>query len=164
MRYAKDSLVISRERDIPLLRQVRNSKFITHDQLFEFMKLGGFDHARDCFNWRMRRLKNFGHVAPCPEVHGAGSAVYRITKEGVALLEHYGQFTTVLNSHTDHLANLSQAFHALELNSVHLALARNNLVATWQSEIDVASFNTISQSPYQKYYDAMMDLWISDTS
>lgn len=40
MRYAKGSLVINPERDIPLLRQVRNSKFVSHHQLFELMKLG----------------------------------------------------------------------------------------------------------------------------
>ncbi len=45
MRYAKGSLVISEERDIPLLRQVRNSRFVSHDQLFEFMKFGGVDRT-----------------------------------------------------------------------------------------------------------------------
>jgi len=162
MRYARGSLVVSRERDIPLLRQVRNSKFISHTQLFEFMKLGGFDHHRDSFNWRLRRLRDSGHVSVCPEVHGAGSAVYRVTKKGISLLEHHGQFTTVLNSNTDHLPQLAQAFHALELNAVQLALARNNLVASWQSEIEVASFNTISQSPFQKDYDAIVDVWLGD--
>ena len=39
MRYAKGGLVINAERDIPLLRQVRNSRFVSHAQLFEFMKL-----------------------------------------------------------------------------------------------------------------------------
>jgi hypothetical protein len=162
MRYAKGSLVISGERDIPLLRQVRNSKFITHTQLFEFMKLGGFDHDRDSFNWRVRRLRTFAHVSVCSEVTGAGSAVYRITRKGLNLLEHYGEYATVLNSNTEHLPHTSQAFHALELNAVQLALARNNLVASWQTEIEVASFNTISQSPFQKDYDAIVDVWLGD--
>lgn len=162
MRYAKGSLVISRERDIPLLRQVRNSKFITHAQLFEFMRLGGFDHDRDSFNWRVRRLTKWGHIDVCCEVHGAGSAVYRITKAGISLLEHYGQYTTVLNSNSEHLPLLAQAFHAIELNAVHLALARNNLVASWQSEIEVAAFNTVSRFPFQKDYDAIVDVWLHD--
>ncbi len=41
MRYAKNSLVINPERDIPLLLQVRNSRFISHQQLFEFMQYHG---------------------------------------------------------------------------------------------------------------------------
>jgi len=38
MRYAKNSLVVSPERDIPLLHQVRNSRFVSHNQLFQFMQ------------------------------------------------------------------------------------------------------------------------------
>lgn len=162
MRYAKGTLIVSRERDIPLLRQVRNSKFISHNQLFELMKLAGFDHDKDCFNWRLRRLKKFGHVLICSEVHGADSTVYRISKNGIALLEHFGQFTTVLNSTSDHVPHLSQAYHALELNQIQLALASKNLVAGWQSEIEVASLNTVSQSPYRKDYDAIVDVWLGE--
>ncbi|MGD0466752.1 MAG: hypothetical protein ABSA54_00095 [Terriglobales bacterium] len=162
MRYAKGSLVINPERDIPLLRQVRNSKFVSHHQLFELMKLGGFDHSRNSFNWRLKRLLDSGHISVCQGVYGAGSAVYRITKDGITLLEHHGQFTAVLHSNTDHLPHLSQVFHSLELNAVQLALARKNLLAGWQSEIEIASFNTISRSPYQKDYDAIVDVWIGD--
>ena len=162
MRYAKGSFVISPERDIPLLRQVRNSRFITQSQLFEFMKLGGFDHNRDSFNWRIARLEKCGYLSICQEVHGAGSAVLRITKNGLILLEHHGQFTAVINSGTVHLPHLAQAFHAIELNDIHLALARKNLVAGWQSEVEIASFNTISHSAFQKDYDAIVDVWIED--
>lgn len=162
MRYAKGSLVINPERDIPLLRQVRNSKFVSHHQLFELMKLGGFDHSRNSFNWRVKRLLESGHIGICQSVYGAGSAVYSITKDGITLLEHHGQFTAVLHSKTEHLPHLSQVFHSLELNAVQLALARANLLAGWQSEIEIASFNTISRSPYQKDYDAIVDVWIGD--
>jgi hypothetical protein len=147
MRYAKGSLVINPERDIPLLRQVRNSKFVSHHQLFELMKLAGFDHSRNSFNWRVKRLLDSGHIGICQGVYGAGSA---------------GQFTVVLQSNTQHLPHLSQVFNSLELNAVQLALARANVLAGWQSEIEVASFNTISRSPYQKDYDAIVDVWIGD--
>jgi hypothetical protein len=162
MRYAKGSLVINPERDIPLLRQVRNSKFVSHHQLFELMKLGGFDHSRNSFNWRVKRLLDSGHVGICHGVYGAGSAVYHVTKDGITLLEHHGQFTAVLHSNTEHLPHLSQVFHSLELNAVQLALARANLLAGWQSELEIASFNTISRSPYQKDYDAIVEVWIGD--
>jgi len=162
MRYAKGSLVINAERDVPLLRQVRNSKFVSHHQLFEFMKLGGFDHSRNSFNWRLKRLLDSGHIGICQGVYGAGSAVYRVTKDGLLLLEHHGQFTAVLHSNTEHLPHISQVFHALELNAVQLALARANLLAGWQTELEIASFNTISRAPYQKDYDAIVDVWIND--
>ena len=162
MRYAKGSLVINAERDVPLLRQVRNSKFVSHHQLFEFMKLGGFDHSRNSFNWRLKRLLDSGHISICQGVYGAGSAVYRATKDGITLLEHHGQFTAVLNSATDHLPHPSQVFHSLQLNAVQLALARANVLAGWQTELEIASFNTISRAPYQKDYDAIVDVWVKE--
>jgi hypothetical protein len=162
MRYAKGTLVVSRERDIPLLRQVRNSKFITHSQLFEFMRVGGFDHDRDSFNWRLRRLVKSAHLVACPEVNGAGSAVYRITKKGLNLLEHYGEYATALSSSTEHLPHPSSAFHAIELNEINLSLARKNVLASWQWDIEIASFNTISPCPFQKDYDAIVAVWLGD--
>lgn len=160
MRYAKNSLVINPERDIPLLRQVRNSRFVSHNQLFEFMQFGGLDHCRSSFNWRTRRLVKSGHLSVCEGVFGAGSGVYRITKEGLILLEHHGQFTTVLHSNSAHLPHPSQVLHSLELNRIQLALARQNLLAGWHSEVEIASFNSISRAPYQKDYDAIVDVWI----
>ena len=162
MRYAKNSLVIQAERDIPLLRQVRNLKFVSHSQLFELMKFGGWESSRDSFNWRVRRLLKARCFSICDGAFGAGSAVYRISREGIALLEYHGQFTTVLHSKTEHLPHLSHVFHSLELNRIQLALANENLLAGWQSEIEVASFNTISSSPYQKDYDAIVDVWIGE--
>jgi hypothetical protein len=162
MRYAKGSLVINAERDVPLLRQVRNSRFVSHHQLFEFMKLGGFDHSRNSFNWRVRRLLDSGHIGVCQRVYGAGSTVYQVTRDGIMLLEHHGQFTAVLHSTTDHLPHPSQVFHSLRLNAVHLALARGNVLASWQTELEIASFNTISRAPYQKDYDAIVDVWIQE--
>jgi hypothetical protein len=163
MRYAKNSLVINPERDIPLLLQVRNSRFISHQQLFELMQYHhGIEHSRSSFNWRTSRLVDSGHLSICECRAGTGSPVYRITKDGLALLEHSGQFTTVLHSRTEHLPHASQIFHALELNGIQLGLRRRNLLAGWHSDVEVASFNKISRSPYQKDYDAVVDVWLGD--
>lgn len=160
MRYAKNGLVVQTERDIPLLRQVRNSKFITHDQLFSLSRFSGLERSRDSFNWRLRRLLRAGYLAACEGFFGAGSAVYRITRDGIHLLEHHGEFATVLHSNTQHLPHTSQIFHSLQLNSIQVALANENLLSTWQSEIEVASLNTISRAPYQKDYDAIVEVWV----
>jgi hypothetical protein len=157
-------MVISAERDIPLLRQVRNSRFVTHGQLFEFMKFGGFDRNRDSFRWRVKRLVECGQLDVCREVNGFGCPVYRIARGGIAWLEHHGQFAASLNSNTKHLPHLSQVLHSLELNRVQLALAQANQLAGWQSEVEVASFNAISRSPYGKDYDAIVDVWVGDTT
>lgn len=145
-----------------MLRQVRNSKFIAHQQLFEFMKLCGQEHSRASFDWRLRRLIKFGGIAVCPDIQDSGSAVYRITKSGLALLEHFGHASIVLSSETVHLPHPTHAFHCLGLNAVQLALTRANLVASWQSEIEVAAFNMTSNSPFQKDYDAIVEVWVDD--
>ena len=162
MRYAKNSVVIQTDRDIPLLRQVRNSKFTSHEQLFELLTLRGYECSRDSFGWRVRRLLRAGFLSICEGSFGSESVVYRVTYNGIALLEHHGQFTTVLHSKTKHLPHASQVFHSLELNRIQLALARQTLLAHWQSEIEVASFNTISCAPYEKDYDAVVDVWIGE--
>lgn len=162
MRYAKDSLVINPARDVPLLLQVRNSRFISHKQLFEFMHFECFDRSRSSFNWRIRRLLSAGHLATCEGSSGAGSPVYSITKKALALLEHSGHFTTTLHSKTEHLPHPAQMFHALELNEIQLAFRRKDLLASWHSDVEIASFNTISGTPYQKDYDAIVDVWLGD--
>lgn len=162
MRYIKDSVVINPDRDLPLLRQVRNSRFVTHKQLFEFMQFAGSDDRRNSFNWRTKRLLGAGHLSTCDGRFGTGSAIYRITKSGLALLEHHGEFTAILHSNTEHLPHTAQVFHSLELNAVHLALAQKQLLAGWLSEIEIASFNIISQSRYQKDYDAVVEVWMGD--
>lgn len=161
MRYAKNGLAIQMGRDIPLLRQERNSKFVSQHQLFDLMHSGGWERSRDSFNWRLRRLLNARFVDICEGFFGAGSAVYRITRDGIHLLEHHGEFTTVLHSNTQHLPHTSQIFHALQLNSVQIALAKQNLLAHWQSDIEVASYNTISKTPYRKDYDAVVEVWLN---
>lgn len=162
MRYAKNSVVVQPDRDIPLLRQVRNLKFVSHEQLFELMTLSGHEGSGDSFGWRVRRLVKSGFLSICEGAFGSKSIIYRITYKGVALLEHHGQFTTVLHSKTKHLPHASQVFHSLELNRIQLALARRNLLANWQSEIEVASHNTISCAPYEKDYDAIVDVWVGE--
>src|SRR5258708_39425297 len=88
MRYAKGGLVISAERDIPLLLQVRNSRFVSHDQLFEFMKFGGVDRSRNSFNWRVKRLVQYGQLDLFRDVFGAGSGGSPVAPGGVGPLAH----------------------------------------------------------------------------
>lgn len=162
MRYRKNSLAVRPERDVPLLRQVRNLKFVSHIQLFEMMKFAGTEVSRDSFGWRIRRLLRADLLSTCDAVVGAESPVYRIARGGLTVLEHHGHLTTAMQSRTENLPHPSNVFHSLELNEIQLSLAKENLLANWQSEVEVASFNTISCTPYQKDYDAIVDVWIGD--
>ncbi len=159
MRYAKGTVALSPKQDIPLLLQVRNSRFITHQQLFAVMQLAAVEYSRRSFNWRIQRLVGSNYLSICEGNFGYGAAVYRITRHGLLQLEKYGYFAAVLNSRTQHLPHVSQGHHALELKAIHLALARGNVLASWQSDIETASSNTVSAAPLEKDYDAIVDVW-----
>src|SRR5215472_14711288 len=163
MRYAKGTHSISASRDIPVLLQVRNSKFITHQQLFSFMRPLNESNRRS-FNWRIRRLLDASYISVCDGISGRGNLVYRITRQGLLELENHGRFATVLNSRTQHLPHPSHANHALALNSIQLALIQNNLLVSWQSDVEIASANTISRDPMAKDYDAVVDVWNDKTA
>ncbi len=162
MRYAKGTLAVSSSRDIPLLLQVRNSRFITHQQLFEVMQLAASEYSRGSFNWRIQRLLESNYISICDGHFGYGATVYRITRPGLLQLEKHGHFAAVLNSGTRHLPHISQGYHALELKAVHVALARGNVLVSWQSDVETASSNTVSATPLEKDYDAVVDVWNND--
>src|SRR5437867_12580306 len=109
MRYPKGSISISAGQDIPLLRQVLESQFITHDQLFEFMRLGCYELNRHTFNWRVRRLVTNGFL----NLHSVGhSGVYSIATAGASLLAVTEEYCPVLIKRRD-----SPSYdHSLELN------------------------------------------------
>jgi hypothetical protein len=162
MRYAKGTVSVSELRDIPLLLLVRNSKFISHIQLFELMKLASTEYSRESFAWRVQRLVAGNYISRCEGDFGNGTIVYRITHRGLIQLESHCHYATVLNSRTQHLPHPSHAYHALELNAVRLALARGNVLLSWKSDVETASDNTISTNPLEKDYDAIVNVWNQD--
>jgi hypothetical protein len=161
LRYVKHSTVINPSRDIPLLRQVRNSQFIGYRQLFALLRYQGFEHLPSSFSWRVRRLLASGHMHACEKISWKGHSVYRITQKGLLELESHGHFVPAIHSQTEHPPHISQVYHALDLNDVQLALAQNNLLASWQSGVEITSANLVSPGGYQKDYDAIVDVWVS---
>ena len=63
MRHAKGTITLSQEQDLPMLRQVLNSQFITHTQLWRFMRHACIELSRASFCWRVRRLWAHGFLA-----------------------------------------------------------------------------------------------------
>jgi hypothetical protein len=62
MRYAKGSIQLSASHDHPLLRQVLRCGFVTHDQLFAFLRRDCNERNRQSFDWRARRLVKHGLI------------------------------------------------------------------------------------------------------
>jgi len=159
MRFARGSVSVSETRDIPLLLHVRNAKFISHDQLFHILQMAALEYSRESFNWRVKRLSSGHYLSACEGDFGNGTVVYRITRRGLTQLESNGHFAAVLNSKTQHLPHPSQVHHALELNAIQLELAREKILVAWKSDVEAASWNTVSRNPLEKDYDAVVDVW-----
>src|SRR5438093_9867208 len=86
MGFQKGSITLSPAQDIPLLLQVLHSRFITHDQLFEFMLLGCYELKRASFNWRVRRLVEADLLNRYCARPVTPSPVYSITGLGALML------------------------------------------------------------------------------
>jgi hypothetical protein len=163
MRYAKGTIVITEERDIPLLRHVRNARFVSHEQLFELMSLDCLGSCRTTFNRRIRRLLKTGHIERLAEMNWQRSRVYFITAYGLSELETRGEFLMAMHSGNRQKPDPLRAAHALELNGVRLGLARSGLLAGWVSEVEISSANMLANMvgapSYAKDYDAVVKVW-----
>jgi len=154
MSFPKGTTVISDVYDMPLLLQVRNSKFVSRRQLFEFIRHQGLITCYSTFAWRLARMLKSRHIQQVEGLNWHGCAVYTIARNGLMELEGRGEFAIALNSRS-HMPHRIQVFHALELNNIRLALTRNSILATWQSEVEITSANLVSGT-YEKDYDAVV--------
>ena len=120
MRFSKGSIEISFAQDMPLLRQVLHSQFITHDQLFEFMDIGNYERKRPTFNWRVRRLveHDFPNRYYFPEIDR--SCPYRIGPRTAGVAEFAPLFPIRPKKP---VVEPSMCTHWIELNNIHLSLA-----------------------------------------
>jgi hypothetical protein len=94
MRYPKGSLDLTLAHDYPLLRQIARSRFVTHNQLFEFTRALTDNRSRSSFNWRLRRLKEHGLVVRHTLPSSRGQYVYSITCSGADYLIGKGDMMT----------------------------------------------------------------------
>jgi hypothetical protein len=158
MGFQKGSITLSPRQDIPLLLQVLHSRFITHDQLFEFMFIGCVELKRASFNWRVRRLLEAGLLTRRCARPITPSPVYSLTDVGALMLADH---SPVLDSPKEK-EELSTAHltHSIELTSLHLALARQGVLDSWESEVTIRAKNELTSSGYAKDYDAIVTVRI----
>lgn len=156
MRYQKGSFELSRAQDLPLLRQVLRSQYSTHDQMYEFMRLGCHEIRRQSFNWRIKRLVDHQMVLRHYVAAAANTYVYSIGTLGFLYLQGVGEpcagsvFSPAKRPEDLH------CFHSIELNNLQLALARQNLLEEWIPEIEIRSRNELTGDGYAKDYDALV--------
>jgi len=156
MRYWKGSIALSLTRDYPLLRQALHSVFITHSQLFEFVKLDYCVSSRNSFNNRVLRLVKHGLLIRRNRPSVNREAVYSVSEAGALELAGSGeQFAySFPQKRSDNAQRLMH--HSLELNEIHLALKRTGSLVYWMPETEIRSRNDLTSHGYWKYYDAVV--------
>jgi len=163
MRYRKGSIAISGEFDIPLMLLIRNSGYVTHQQL---IALSGHDQSASkysIFLWRIRRLLAAGLVALLDR-RIEGHKVYSITHAGLTELESFGHSLASLNSRTQVICYPPKMMHCLELNALRLAMVRDGIAEVWLTDVEVCAENLMADDQYVKDYDAIAVINVGDRS
>jgi len=156
VRYWKGSIALSTTHDYPLLRQVLHSGFITHSQLFQFMRLDHYASSRNAFNNRVLRLvKHYLLIRhELPFVNR--EAVYSISEAGASEMTSKGECNAQPFDHLKSSDGQGDLHHSLDLNEIHLALKRTGTLVYWTPETEVRSRNDLTAAGYWKYYDAVV--------
>jgi hypothetical protein len=156
MRYPKGSIQLNQSRDLPLLRQILRSEFVTHSQLFEFTQLNHHERTRNSFHWRIRRLVDRGLVLRQTLVAGTGDAVYSVATSTATLLQSMGEYCLVGCGRTDAEKADRNVLHAIGLNDIHLSALRAGLLVRWMGSMEIRSQNELTAFGFAKDYDAIV--------
>ncbi len=164
MRHAKGTIVLSSEQDLPMLRQVLNSQFISHTQLWRFMRHACIELSRASFCWRVRRLWTHGYVDRHVLPMVGDEFVYAIAGPGVTCLESAGVLYNGPRRGPKFTADGASVAHALGVNGIHLDLLRSGRLVYWQTEVEIRSENELAISGYAKHYDGIVTLQVDGRS
>jgi len=156
MRYPKGSLQLSQSRDLPLLRQILRSEFVTQSQLFQFSQLNHYERSRNAFHWRMRRLVERGLVLRQTLVAGSGDTVYSVAGTAATMLQSMGEYCLVGCGRTDEAKENRTAWHAIGLNEIQLRVLRAGLLVRWMGSMEIRSQNELTAFGFAKDYDAIV--------
>jgi len=157
--HYKGTLAINAYRDIPLLRQIRDSTVISHSQLFRFMSLGHYESRRDVFSWRLRRLVQHGFVKRHQVPRVSPDYLYSISNPGSHCLEQHGDsYLSSVAASVNMRIDSSHFSHDLQLNDIHLALLEAGIIRSWIPERKLRSLTDHILSPYVKAYDAVVEV------
>jgi hypothetical protein len=155
VRYWKGSIALSSTRDYPLLRHVFQSGFITHNQLFELLKLDYCAASRNAFNNRVLRLVKRGLLSRQERLSASRDVVYSMSMSGALALGVNGNLNHSIVNRASNINN-RQLYHSLDLNEIHLALKRSASLVYWMPETEVRSRTDLTPYGYWKYYDAVV--------
>ena len=156
MRYPKGSIQLNQSRDLPLLRQILRSQFVTHSQLFEFMQLNHYERSRKSFDWRLRRLVDRELVRRQTAPGCTGEFVYAVASSAAMLLQGMGEYCLIGHDRSTAREVDRSVLHAVGLNEIHLCLLRAGLLVRWIGAMEIRSQNELTGFGFAKDYDAVV--------
>lgn len=156
MRYPEGSIQLNQSRDLPVLRQILHSEFITRTQLFAFMELHNYERSRNSLDWRIRRLVERGLVMRQTAVAGIGDVVYSLANDAAELLQSMGEYCLIGRGRSSAKNGNQNVLHAVGLNDIHLSLMRSHLLVRWISTMQIRSQNELTDYGFAKDYDAVV--------
>ena len=156
MRYPKGSIQLNESRDLPLLRQILRSEFVSHSQLLEFMRLNHHERNRNSFDWRLRRLVDRELVRRQTMRGCAGEFVYSIASSAALLLQGVGEYCLVGRDRFNGKEAERSVLHATGLNEIHLRVLRAGVLVRWIGSMEVRSQNELTGFGFAKDYDAVV--------
>jgi|SRR5579884_349358 len=156
MRYLKNSILLSASADQPLLRYVLNSGCITHNQLFEFLKLDYCASSRDAFNNRVLRLVRHGLLSRHRMPLTQHEMIYSVSQAGALRLVSGGEYCLPRTASGSCTNRRMPIHHCLDLNEIHLAIKRSGSLVHWMSEPEIRSRADLGGTGFCKYYDAIV--------
>jgi hypothetical protein len=155
MRYPKGSIQLNQSRDLPLLRQILHSEFVSHSQLFEFMRLNHYEQSRKSFDWRLRRLVDRELVRR--QTTGCmGEFAYSVESSAAVLLQGMGEYCLVGSNHFNGKEAERSVLHAIGLNEIHLSVLRAGVLVRWIGSTEIRSQNELTGFGFAKDYDAVL--------
>ncbi|MFZ0333768.1 MAG: hypothetical protein WAN10_01320 [Candidatus Acidiferrales bacterium] len=158
MRYPRGSLQLSQSQDLPLLRQILRSEFVTHSQLFDFMRLSHCERSRKSFDWRLRRLVEREFVHRRTTLSCTGEFVYSVRNAAAALLQGMGEYCLVGRDRWNGKEEKRSVLHAIGLNDIELTALRAGVLVRWIGSIEIRSQNELTGFGFAKDYDAIVTL------
>ena len=156
MRYPKGSIQLNQSRDLPLLRQILHSEFVTHSQLFEFMRLNHYEQSRKSFDWRLRRLVHRELVRRQTMMGCMGEFAYSVASSAAFLLQGIGEYCLVGRNHFKGKEAERSVLHAIGLNEIHLSVLRAGVLVRWIAPTEIRSQNELTGFGFAKDYDAVL--------
>lgn len=156
MRYPKDSIQLNQSRDLPILRQILRSEFVSDSQLFEFSRLNQYERSRNSFHWRMRRLVGRGLVLRQTLMAGTGDAVYSVANTAATLLQSMGEYCLIGCGRPNAEKMSGNALHAIGLNEIELSALRAGVLVRWMGSTEIRSQNELTAFGFAKDYDAIL--------